>query len=82
MKIFFATILAVTLVLANIASAEVKIDRAKLIRCAMDVQANSYAPYSKFNVAAAVLCDSGKIFVRLAACVGRSCANLPIRKIF
>ena len=28
----------------------------------LDVQKNSYAPYSKFNVGAAVLCASGKIY--------------------
>ena len=39
-----------------------KIDRDKLIRCALDAQKNSYAPYSNFNVAAAVLCSSGKIY--------------------
>ena len=37
-------------------------DRAELIRRALEVQSKSYAPYSKFNVAAAVLCDSGKIY--------------------
>ena len=48
--------------LTNVAYAAVEIDRGKLIQCALDVQKNSYAPYSKFNVAAAVLCDSGKIY--------------------
>ena len=38
------------------------IDRSALIKCAFDVQPNSYAPYSNFNVAAAVLCSSGKIY--------------------
>ncbi len=62
MKIFFATILATCLFMTNIASAEVEINRGELIQRAFDVLANSYAPYSKFNVAAAVLCDSGKIY--------------------
>ena len=62
MKNFFAAILAACLLLTNVASAEVKIDRENLIRSALAVQANSYAPYSNFNVAAAVLCDSGKIY--------------------
>lgn len=34
----------------------------KLIGDALEVLGNSYAPYSGFNVAAAVLADSGKIF--------------------
>ena len=34
----------------------------KLIRSAMDILDNSYAPYSGFNVAAAVLADSGSIY--------------------
>ena len=32
-----------------------KLDRAALIQRALDVQSKSYAPYSKFNVAAAAL---------------------------
>ena len=62
MKIFFATILAAVLLMTNIASAEVEVNRAELIQRALDVQKNSYAPYSNFNVAAAVLCASGKIY--------------------
>ena len=62
MKIFFASILAAFLFLTNVASAEVQINRAELIQHALDVQKNSYAPYSNFNVAAAVLCSSGKIY--------------------
>ena len=38
------------------------IDRSALIKCAFEVQPKSYAPYSNFNVAAAVLCSSGKIY--------------------
>ena len=38
------------------------IDRGVLIERAFDVQPKSYAPYSHFNVAAAVLCGSGKIY--------------------
>ena len=34
----------------------------KLIRSALDQLDNSYAPYSGFNVAAAVLAESGKIY--------------------
>ena len=33
-----------------------------LIKGAFDAQKNSYAPYSKFNVGASVLCKSGKIY--------------------
>ena len=62
MKIFFATILAAFLFMTNIASAEVEVNRAELIQCALDAQKNSYAPYSHFNVGAAVLCSSGKIY--------------------
>lgn len=39
------------------------IDRAKLIRLAMENQKNSYAPYSHYNVSAAVLMGSGKIYL-------------------
>ncbi len=38
------------------------IDRSALIKYAFAIQPNSYAPYSNFNVAAAVLCGSGKIY--------------------
>lgn len=37
-------------------------NRSELIQRAISVLKNSYAPYSKFNVAAAVLCSSGKIY--------------------
>ena len=37
-------------------------DRKDLIQRAIDTQSKSYAPYSHYNVAAAVLCDSGKIY--------------------
>lgn len=37
-------------------------DRKNLIQRAIDTQPKSYAPYSHYNVAAAVLCDSGKIY--------------------
>ncbi|HAJ77714.1 MAG TPA: cytidine deaminase [Clostridiales bacterium] len=33
-----------------------------LIKSAFDAQKNSYAPYSKFNVGASLLCESGKIY--------------------
>jgi len=38
------------------------INQSELIQRAISVLKNSYAPYSKFNVAAAVLCSSGKIY--------------------
>ena len=47
---------------AAVVSDDTAIDRKALIQRAFDVLPNSYAPYSKFNVAAAVLCDSGKIY--------------------
>ena len=62
MKIFLTTILAACFLLTNVASAEVEINRGKLIQRALDVQKNAYAPYSNFKVAAAVLCSSGKIY--------------------
>lgn len=34
----------------------------KLIKAAMEVSANSYSPYSKYSVGAALLTKSGKIF--------------------
>ena len=37
-------------------------DRAALIQIAIDNQKNSYAPYSHYNVSAAVLMDSGEIY--------------------
>lgn len=37
-------------------------DRTQLIKAALDSLENSYAPYSNFNVSAAVLADSGKIY--------------------
>lgn len=36
--------------------------RAKLIRAALEVRANAYAPYSGFSVGAAVLASSGRIY--------------------
>ena len=48
----------------GIASAETAdFDRAALIQMAIDNQVNSYAPYSNFNVSAAVLTASGKIYL-------------------
>ncbi len=38
-------------------------DRAELIQMAIDNQVNSYAPYSNYNVSAAVLTASGKIYL-------------------
>lgn len=38
-------------------------DRAALIRLAIDNQVNSYAPYSGYNVSAAVLMDSGIVYL-------------------
>ena len=37
-------------------------DKKQLIRLALESLKNSYAPYSGYNVAAAVLCSSGKIY--------------------
>ena len=37
-------------------------DKKARIQAALDSLKNSYAPYSKFNVAAAVLCASGKVY--------------------
>ncbi|MBQ3379081.1 MAG: cytidine deaminase [Clostridia bacterium] len=37
-------------------------DRAKLIKMAIENQKSSYAPYSGYNVSAAVLMDSGEIY--------------------
>lgn len=34
----------------------------ELTKCAVDVQKNSYSPYSKYPVGAAILMESGKIF--------------------
>ena len=38
-------------------------DRAKLIEMAIENQKNSYAPYSGYHVSAAVLTDSGEIYL-------------------
>lgn len=38
------------------------VDCVSLIKSALAVQKNSYAPYSHFNVSAAVLCGSGKVY--------------------
>ncbi len=45
------------------AEAGVTIDRAKLIQAAIDYQSHSYAPYSHYNVAAAVLMSNGKTYL-------------------
>ena len=37
-------------------------DRSKLIKAALDVLLRSYAPYSHFNVGAAVLMDNGEMY--------------------
>lgn len=41
---------------------ETDFDRNQLVRAAMESLKHSYAPYSKYNVAAAVLMSSGKIY--------------------
>lgn len=46
----------------NHTEAAVTIDRAKLIQMAIDYQSHSYAPYSNYNVSAAVLMSTGKIY--------------------
>ena len=52
----------VSLLFVSAASSEDSFDRAELIRLAIEAQTKSYAPYSGFNVGAAVLCASGKIY--------------------
>ncbi len=37
-------------------------NRDALIKAAVEVQRNAYAPYSRFHVGAAILADSGKIY--------------------
>lgn len=53
--------------------------KAELIRRAIEVQPNSYAPYSRYNVGAAALFDSGEIYtgvnVESAALGGTLCAE-------
>lgn len=39
----------------------IEIDRPKLIEAALNARKNSYAPYSGYNVGAAVLCKDGRI---------------------
>lgn len=39
-----------------------ELDRGELIRQALEVQKNAYAPYSEYYVGAAVLADSGKVY--------------------
>lgn len=34
----------------------------KLVKAALDAMGNAYAPYSKFRVGAALLCDDGSIY--------------------
>ena len=54
-------------------------DRESLIQAAIDNQVNSYAPYSNYNVAAAVLMDSGAVYtgvnVENASSPAGSCAE-------
>ena len=38
------------------------LNREELIRRALEVQKNAYAPYSGYHVSAAVLADSGEIY--------------------
>lgn len=54
-----------TLAEENVAEAVItseNFDRQQLIQIAIDNQKNSYAPYSEYNVSAAVLMSSGKIY--------------------
>ena len=37
-------------------------DKRELMNRALEARRNSYAPYSNFNVGAAVLCDDGSVF--------------------
>ena len=50
-------------------------DKKQLIRLALESLKNSYAPYSGYNVAAAVLCSSGKIYT--GVCID-TCSTLGI----
>ena len=61
MKKMFVLFVAL-MAFVSTAQADVEINRKELIQKALEAQSKSYAPYSKFNVAAAVLCDSGKIY--------------------
>lgn len=38
-------------------------DNSKLLELAKQAMNNSYAPYSRFNVGAALLCENGEVFV-------------------
>ena len=51
------------------------IDHKQLIQAALDSMPNSYAPYSSYNVSAAVLCSSGKIYT--GVCID-TCSTLGI----
>ena len=66
----FCRLLALLLALAlNVcvacaeSSADGDFDRAALIQRAIDNHVNSYAPYSDYNVSAAVLMDSGEVYL-------------------
>lgn len=50
-------------VIINIGNIMENFDVKKLIELSFDAQKNSYAPYSKFNVGASLLCGSGKIYL-------------------
>ena len=60
MKIFKAEIAQESPITAEVS--DENFDREQLIQIAVDNQKNSYAPYSNYNVSAAVLMDSGKIY--------------------
>lgn len=60
MKIFKAEIAQESTITAEVS--DENFDREQLIQIAIDNQKNSYAPYSNYNVSAAVLMDSGKIY--------------------
>lgn len=55
-------IFAAVFILALMAVTAEGFDRKELIERAFSAIHNSYAPYSHFNVASAVLCSSGKIY--------------------
>ena len=67
LRMMFVTVILVTLACSAFAEGTaddpVDFDRAALIQAAIDNQVNSYAPYSGFNVSAAVLTDSGKVYL-------------------
>lgn len=46
----------------NALTSPVREETEKLIRAALEARENSYSPYSKFRVGAALLCEDGKVY--------------------